>query len=267
MKRCPTCNRTYADNALSFCLEDGALLSPEFDEEETVAFSKEYPNPAETDPNFRTDKSVATVVSPRINTSPSEAFNAEPDFDAAPGRKNNTPHFIYAGAGLLAVVVVGWLFLSRSNPSLSETAAANTSHNAPAPTTNANKIEIRANPSPTVEPTAAPLPTKTPDKIFNFPANRSGWHSIGSGPFIVSVDGQINIGGVTVSPVGWSRLGDNTAMVAGLPFGAVIGRVGNERPFLVGNGRRFDTQDEVHLAINDSTYSDNSGRFIVRVEY
>ena len=27
MKKCPTCNRTYSDDTLSFCLEDGALLS------------------------------------------------------------------------------------------------------------------------------------------------------------------------------------------------------------------------------------------------
>ena len=26
MKRCPTCNRTFTDDALSFCLDDGAPL-------------------------------------------------------------------------------------------------------------------------------------------------------------------------------------------------------------------------------------------------
>jgi len=33
MKRCPTCNRSYADDTLSFCLQDGAPL---YDPEETV---------------------------------------------------------------------------------------------------------------------------------------------------------------------------------------------------------------------------------------
>lgn len=27
MKNCPQCNRTYSDNSMSFCLDDGALLS------------------------------------------------------------------------------------------------------------------------------------------------------------------------------------------------------------------------------------------------
>ncbi|HKV33759.1 MAG TPA: hypothetical protein VJP89_05550 [Pyrinomonadaceae bacterium] len=36
MKRCPTCNRSYADNTLSFCLEDGARLEPAYDPEATV---------------------------------------------------------------------------------------------------------------------------------------------------------------------------------------------------------------------------------------
>jgi hypothetical protein len=39
MKKCPLCNRTYSDETLSFCLEDGSLLSAPFDlqaEQETV---------------------------------------------------------------------------------------------------------------------------------------------------------------------------------------------------------------------------------------
>jgi hypothetical protein len=31
MKKCPTCNRTYADDGFTFCLEDGALLSAPFE--------------------------------------------------------------------------------------------------------------------------------------------------------------------------------------------------------------------------------------------
>ncbi len=35
MKSCPTCNRTYPDNTLAFCLVDGSILSAPFDPEET----------------------------------------------------------------------------------------------------------------------------------------------------------------------------------------------------------------------------------------
>ena len=50
MKRCPQCNRTYADDALSFCLDDGSpLLSaggPMSDPSATV----QYPQPRDTSP-------------------------------------------------------------------------------------------------------------------------------------------------------------------------------------------------------------------------
>jgi len=36
MKRCPTCNRSYADDTLAFCLQDGAPLAGAYDPEATV---------------------------------------------------------------------------------------------------------------------------------------------------------------------------------------------------------------------------------------
>src|SRR6266496_1218793 len=49
MKRCPQCNRTYTDDALSFCLDDGSPLAavteqPPMDTAPTV----QYPPPRET---------------------------------------------------------------------------------------------------------------------------------------------------------------------------------------------------------------------------
>jgi hypothetical protein len=38
MKQCPRCNRTYKDEALCFCVNDGTRLSAVFDPEETVVF-------------------------------------------------------------------------------------------------------------------------------------------------------------------------------------------------------------------------------------
>ena len=47
MKRCPSCNRTYAEDLFTFCLDDGALLSAPFDPEQTIRIpapqSKELP--------------------------------------------------------------------------------------------------------------------------------------------------------------------------------------------------------------------------------
>jgi hypothetical protein len=80
------------------------------------------------------------------------------------------------------------------------------------------------------------------------------------------VDGEIDIGGnVILTPEGWSKLGDHTAFVRGLPFGGLIAKIGNGTPFLVGYKADFDTQEQVYIAINDSTYSDNTGSFTVRI--
>ena len=109
MKRCPQCNRTYADDTLSFCLEDGGVLSAPYDEEETVAFSKEQP-PGQTDPNFRSDKSVATVIAKSPHTSPPQVMET-----SRTGGSLN-PHLIYAVAGMIAVFgVAGIAFLFTRN--------------------------------------------------------------------------------------------------------------------------------------------------------
>ena len=39
MKRCSTCNRTYTDPTLSFCIEDGTPLTPINSADETTVFS------------------------------------------------------------------------------------------------------------------------------------------------------------------------------------------------------------------------------------
>lgn len=44
MKQCRTCNRTYANNSLNFCLEDGTPLSSLYDPEATQVINS-YPFP------------------------------------------------------------------------------------------------------------------------------------------------------------------------------------------------------------------------------
>lgn len=87
MKRCPTCSRTYADETLSYCLADGALLSASYDPE-------------------------ATLVLPDI-----QAKNAPSEVRPHPQpiRRSVKPHIIYAIAGLLAifVIIVGLMMWGR----------------------------------------------------------------------------------------------------------------------------------------------------------
>ncbi len=48
MKKCPTCSRTYSDETLSFCLDDGSLLSASIHSEPTIAFSRSFETPTQT---------------------------------------------------------------------------------------------------------------------------------------------------------------------------------------------------------------------------
>jgi len=43
LKRCPTCNRTFSDEALSFCLIDGSILSAPYDPKATLVLSDPHP--------------------------------------------------------------------------------------------------------------------------------------------------------------------------------------------------------------------------------
>jgi hypothetical protein len=53
MKRCPACNRTYADDTLTFCLADGTLLSAPYDRQATEVL-----------PNLQSTVASPTPVSP-----------------------------------------------------------------------------------------------------------------------------------------------------------------------------------------------------------
>lgn len=81
-------------------------------------------NPHETDPNFQPEKSILTVVSPSVNTSPPQSFHPPTE------KKSNPPHFIYAIAGLLAVMIIvgGLIWVSNSKSiEISSNKSANSS--------------------------------------------------------------------------------------------------------------------------------------------
>src|SRR6476619_1082193 len=49
MKSCPTCNRTYPDDTLAFCLMDGSVLSAPYDPSETQAPPRRSNEPPPTE--------------------------------------------------------------------------------------------------------------------------------------------------------------------------------------------------------------------------
>src|SRR5215208_1565474 len=108
MKRCPTCNRTYTDLSLNFCLEDGTPLAsdapPAVDPNATVR----YPPPRDTSepPPTEIYRPEPAIVSPRPTVPPPPAPQQwSPIPASAPPKKSNAIWWILGG--LLAVLVIG----------------------------------------------------------------------------------------------------------------------------------------------------------------
>jgi hypothetical protein len=140
MKTCPTCNRTYEDDTLVFCLEDGGRLSVPYDPHSTLR------GPAARDTN-----PPRTEVLP---PGPIPAFTPSAHSQGAPHRqlteKRGSKHWIVLG-GILTLVVVGlvivlgYLALNASNKSPEPSRVSSS------PTTNSN---VPANANRGVESTA-----------------------------------------------------------------------------------------------------------------
>jgi hypothetical protein len=125
MKRCPTCSRTYTDDNLSFCLDDGSMLlsaggssagtPSSFDPNATLA----YPTPRETAPP------ATEVYPPRVPPHsqqpqpppqqqqlppPHQQWQPAPQAHGhypPPARKKSALPWILGGAALLLVLGIG----------------------------------------------------------------------------------------------------------------------------------------------------------------
>ena len=107
MKRCPTCNRTYTDLSLNFCLEDGTPLTadaPPVDPNATIR----YPAARDTSEPPPTEiYRPQPQVSPRPTTPPPPPPSPQwtPPPAAPPRKKSNAVWWILGG--LAALVVIG----------------------------------------------------------------------------------------------------------------------------------------------------------------
>jgi cell division protein FtsN len=88
MKRCPTCGQTYADESLSYCLDDGSVLSAPYEPEQTQR-----------------------IPAPRATNLVTEALPAAQASQTA--RQGRKPLLVYALVGVLALLAggafVAWL--------------------------------------------------------------------------------------------------------------------------------------------------------------
>jgi len=112
MKRCPTCNRTYTDTSLNFCLEDGTPLTadaPPVDPNATIR----YPAARDTaePPPTEIYRPQPQVVSPRPATPapppPPQPQQWTPTPTAAPPPPKKSNAIWWVVGGLLVLLVLG----------------------------------------------------------------------------------------------------------------------------------------------------------------
>lgn len=163
MKTCPTCNRTYNDDTLSFCLYDGAILvsGAPVDPHAT----QQAPAPPQTDPHASTDVYTASTWSPPPPQIPSSQLQY--GAWAEPQKRGGSGKLWLAVAGvaavlLLAVGVGAGIILSRGNL-FGEKDSQERSYNT-------NKNDSRGSDRPTVTTNTAPLPSPTSTPTPDVPA-------------------------------------------------------------------------------------------------
>lgn len=143
MKKCPSCNRTYTDEALSFCLEDGSPLlsvgggssdqSPSFDPNATLQYNPARdtnPPPQIYNPTPTPSQPYTPMQTPSWSPTPGQA---------PPKKKSKALFWILGGVGVLVVAgIVGIVLLvvlvsgsnsNANNMNNSNTVANNSNRN------------------------------------------------------------------------------------------------------------------------------------------
>lgn len=116
MKRCRECNRTYADDTISFCLADGQLLSASYDPAATLPLRPRATDASQTLilPVALSPQKAKAII--RRNwiigavSVPIGAVISVIQFSTVPGNENQPPAALAAGAAIGAFVYgyFGW---------------------------------------------------------------------------------------------------------------------------------------------------------------
>lgn len=153
MKRCPTCNRTYTDLSLNFCLEDGTPLAGEGPSAADPNATIRFPPARDTSepPPTEIYRPESHVVSPRpAMTPPPPPPQWSPAPPGAPRKKSNAVWWILGGLGAVLVIGIGLIVMiialaslgSNTNSKNANLRNANRNSNV---TANANVTNANAN--------------------------------------------------------------------------------------------------------------------------
>jgi hypothetical protein len=125
MKRCPSCNRTYTDASLNFCLEDGTPLvneaAPGGDPNATIRYDIRDTNPPKTEiyPSFPPASSPPAAGSqPPASRPPVPAAKPAPWApppasvpSAIPRKKSNAILWIVGGGVIVGIIAIGLIVM------------------------------------------------------------------------------------------------------------------------------------------------------------
>src|ERR1044072_4076754 len=119
MKRCPSCNRSYTDTSLNFCLEDGSPLvsnHPSVDPNATMR----YPSPrdtAEPPPTeiYRPETPVAPPPPQPPPPQPQPQWTPTP----APRKKSSAIWWILGGLAAVGIIGIGLVVMIIALASMS----------------------------------------------------------------------------------------------------------------------------------------------------
>lgn len=147
MKQCRTCNRTYADDSLNFCLEDGNPLSALYDPEATRIVS---PN-AVPSPAIKPPIQIAAVIRPSRNS------------------------LLYVIVGLLALIAGGGLVALLKSEARDAPLRQRPIEVSATPVASAsNRVQERAKESPKVKATPLPVDSDFDRAFAGFINNKYG---------------------------------------------------------------------------------------------
>jgi hypothetical protein len=159
MKRCPTCNRTYTDLSLNFCLEDGTPLTADVPGKPDPNATLRYPSPRDTTepPPTEIYHPPPPVVTPRPAPPPPPPQQPRsPSPTQAPRKKSNAVWWILGGLAALVVIGVGLVVMLIALASLGSDPNSN---NLNANTREANRnsnVTVNAN-APNTNATVLPV--------------------------------------------------------------------------------------------------------------
>lgn len=164
MKHCPSCKINYADDTLSYCLEDGTpLVAVAQTQAPTVVFNdEEAQTVVRTPPSGRMNVNLQDTQASRERQRQSQVTQLKPQFQPPPQppKKSNTATAVVLTAFvmllLFGVALGAWFIVSKRGVPV-----GNKDFSTPAKTP-ANKNTTNANSSPTPSPTATAEASKTP---------------------------------------------------------------------------------------------------------